>query len=226
MQYEAARVPNPDRIFFDLHGVKLSPELIGRSVEVTDDGYLKRIRAAQFSNDVTRIVLDVSDVSDYSAFLLPNPYRLIIDIHGRKPGSPAPAMNVADADADERLSTAPSVNLPPATTVMKTPAATATFLRAAAKAPSTTANSQRQTSAASMTAMAAAPSLTPAPNVSTQKGSTSLEEVASLSHQKNRVKATTHPTTAPISASVAGTSPAPINAQTQQLQRRLGGQQG
>ena len=84
VQYEAARVPDPDRIFFDLHGTRLSPELIGKSVTVIDDGFLKRIRIAQFSNDVTRVVLDVSDVSDYSAFLLPNPYRLIIDIHGRK----------------------------------------------------------------------------------------------------------------------------------------------
>jgi N-acetylmuramoyl-L-alanine amidase len=34
---------------------------------------------------MARVVLDVDDVSDYSAFLLPNPYRLIIDIHGRNP---------------------------------------------------------------------------------------------------------------------------------------------
>jgi len=51
---------------------------------VTDDGFLKRIRAAQFSDDMTRVVLDVNDVTEYSAFLLPNPYRLIIDIHGGK----------------------------------------------------------------------------------------------------------------------------------------------
>ena len=70
VQYEAARVPDPDRIFFDLHGTRLSPELIGKSVSVIDDGFLKRIRIAQFSNDVTRVVLDVSDVSDYSAFLV------------------------------------------------------------------------------------------------------------------------------------------------------------
>ena len=31
---------------------------------------------------MTRVVLDVNDVTEYSAFLLPNPYRLIIDIHG------------------------------------------------------------------------------------------------------------------------------------------------
>ncbi len=81
--YEAARVPNPDRIYFDLHGTRLAQELVGKSFSVTDDGFLKKIRAAQFSNDMTRVVLDVNDVTEYSAFLLPNPYRLIIDIHGR-----------------------------------------------------------------------------------------------------------------------------------------------
>ncbi len=83
--YEAARVPNPDRIYFDLHGTRLAQELVGKSFAVTDDGFLKKIRAAQFSNDVTRVVLDVNDVTEYSAFLLPNPYRLIIDIHGGTP---------------------------------------------------------------------------------------------------------------------------------------------
>jgi len=48
--YEAARVPGPDRIYFDLHGARLDPALNGKSVEVIDDGFLKRIRAAQFSN--------------------------------------------------------------------------------------------------------------------------------------------------------------------------------
>ena len=84
VEYEAARVPNPDRIFFDLHGARLAPSLNGHSVEVIDDGYLKRIRAAQFHPNVTRVVLDVTDVSQYSAFLLPNPWRLIIDIHSDK----------------------------------------------------------------------------------------------------------------------------------------------
>lgn len=81
--FEAARVPHPDRIIFDLHGTRLVPELVGKSFAVTDDGFLKRIRAAQATGDMTRVVLDVSEVSEYSAFLLPNPYRLIVDIHGR-----------------------------------------------------------------------------------------------------------------------------------------------
>ena len=94
--YQAARVPGPDRIYFDLYGARLDPGLNGKSTEVIDDGFLKRIRAAQFSNNVTRIVLDVSSVSDYSAFLLPNPWRLIIDIHGLKPGT-SQTTNLASA---------------------------------------------------------------------------------------------------------------------------------
>jgi N-acetylmuramoyl-L-alanine amidase len=93
--YEAARVPNPDRIYFDLHGTRLAQELVGKSFSVTDDGFLKKIRAAQFSNDMTRVVLDVNDVTEYSAFLLPNPYRLIIDIHGGNKAEPgAPVVSV------------------------------------------------------------------------------------------------------------------------------------
>ncbi len=97
--YEAARVPNPDRIYFDLHGTRLAQELVGKSFAVTDDGFLKKIRAAQFSDDMTRVVLDVSDVSEYSAFLLPNPYRLIIDIHGGQ-GIGSREQGVAGKDAN------------------------------------------------------------------------------------------------------------------------------
>ncbi|MGA8937754.1 MAG: N-acetylmuramoyl-L-alanine amidase, partial [Acidobacteriaceae bacterium] len=82
VKYEAARVENPDRIFFDVEHARLAPELEGKSFRVTDDGFLERVRAAQFSDQVTRVVLDVHQVAEYSAFLLPNPYRLIIDIHG------------------------------------------------------------------------------------------------------------------------------------------------
>jgi len=104
--YEAARVPNPDRIYFDLHGARLAQELVGKSFTVTDDGFLKKVRAAQYSDDVTRVVLDVNDVTDYSAFLLPDPYRLIIDIHGGK--------GTGDADPGAEDNEAASVSEAPA----------------------------------------------------------------------------------------------------------------
>ena len=99
VEYEAARVPGPDRIYFDLHGARLAQDLVGKSFAVTDDGFLKRIRVAQSGGDLARIVLDVNDVTEYSAFLLPNPYRLIIDIHGRS--KPA-GVQVATMDAPAR----------------------------------------------------------------------------------------------------------------------------
>jgi N-acetylmuramoyl-L-alanine amidase len=107
--YEAARVPNPDRIYFDLHGTRLAQELVGKSFAVTDDGFLKKIRAAQFSNDMTRVVLDVNDVTEYSAFLLPNPYRLIIDIHGGSKAEPgAPVVSVPMQRAAAATPTVPN----------------------------------------------------------------------------------------------------------------------
>jgi N-acetylmuramoyl-L-alanine amidase len=84
VQYQSGRVPRPDRIFFDLYGVKLASDLVGKTFDV-EAGFLHKIRVAQFKSNMARVVLDVDDVAEYSAFLLPNPYRLIIDIHGKMP---------------------------------------------------------------------------------------------------------------------------------------------
>jgi N-acetylmuramoyl-L-alanine amidase len=82
VKFGSQRISNPDRIFFDLRDTKLASTLVGKSFDV-DDGFLKKIRVAQFQPGRTRVVLEVDDLSDYDAFLLPNPYRLIIDIHGK-----------------------------------------------------------------------------------------------------------------------------------------------
>jgi len=119
--YQAARVPGPDRIYFDLYGARLDPGLNGKSTEVIDDGFLKRIRAAQFSNNVTRIVLDVSSVSDYSAFMLPNPWRLIIDIHGLKPGASQTTNLASTPPSTQPPARTPEPYTPPTTPVANSP---------------------------------------------------------------------------------------------------------
>jgi N-acetylmuramoyl-L-alanine amidase len=86
VKYQTGRVPHPDRIFFDIYGVKLASDLVGKSFDV-QAGFLHRIRVSQFKANMARVVLDVDDVAEYSAFLLPNPYRLIIDIHAKLPAS-------------------------------------------------------------------------------------------------------------------------------------------
>ena len=88
IKFGSQRIANPDRIFFDLRDTKLASTLVGKSFDV-DDGFLKKIRVAQFQPGRTRVVLEVADLSDYEAFLLPNPYRLIIDIHGKNNGRSA-----------------------------------------------------------------------------------------------------------------------------------------
>jgi N-acetylmuramoyl-L-alanine amidase len=82
VKFGSSRIANPDRIFFDLRDTKLASTLVGKSFDV-DDGFLKKIRVAQFQPGRTRVVLEVDSLSTYEAFLLPNPYRLIIDIHGK-----------------------------------------------------------------------------------------------------------------------------------------------
>ncbi|MBV8436127.1 MAG: N-acetylmuramoyl-L-alanine amidase, partial [Silvibacterium sp.] len=206
VQYEAVRVPNPDRIFFDLHGTRLSSELIGKSDEVIDDGFLKRVRAAQFSNDVTRIVLDVSDVSEYSAFLLPNPSRLIIDVHGRKSRSGP----VYTAAASPAAAPAPV----PATPSSKTtgPAPTIVVAKTVVSSKPTigigTVTRDVDTLGDPLPSAKKAKISPPPWNVTSTSDASALADVATLSQQPNKVKATKRPTKAPVVQSVAGTTPA------------------
>ncbi|HKW76653.1 MAG TPA: N-acetylmuramoyl-L-alanine amidase [Terriglobales bacterium] len=102
VQYRSGRVPRPDRIFFDLYGVKLASDLVGKSFDV-EAGFLHRIRVSQYKANMARVVLDVDDVAEYSAFLLPNPYRLIIDIHGKTPaGQQSQVANNAGSNQDAK----------------------------------------------------------------------------------------------------------------------------
>ncbi len=111
VKYQSGRVPHPDRIFFDLYGTKLAPELVGKSFEV-DAGFLHKIRVAQYKLGMARVVLDVDDVAEYSAFLLPNPYRLIIDIHGKLPPNKLAKNKEPKNTPQENKPVAPDTNQP------------------------------------------------------------------------------------------------------------------
>jgi N-acetylmuramoyl-L-alanine amidase/putative methionine-R-sulfoxide reductase with GAF domain len=79
VQYEAHRLPDPDRIYFDLHDTQLAPELAGKSIEVGDT-LLNRIRVAQPVSGMTRVVLETRGSSNFSVSLEPNPYRLVVEV--------------------------------------------------------------------------------------------------------------------------------------------------
>jgi N-acetylmuramoyl-L-alanine amidase len=94
IQFNSARITSPERIYFDLYKAELGPRLPRQAVNV-QGGLLTAIRVAQNKPDTVRLVLDVNGAKDYSAFLVANPYRLVIDLRSR----PAAQADVAEAAA-------------------------------------------------------------------------------------------------------------------------------
>src|SRR5437660_9143390 len=80
VHYRSDRVRNPDRIFVDL--VDARPHIKGRRLFSTEvgDKLLKRIRVAETSPGVTRVVLDLESDADFAVSRLHNPGRLIIEL--------------------------------------------------------------------------------------------------------------------------------------------------
>jgi N-acetylmuramoyl-L-alanine amidase len=86
------RIQSPERLWVDLQGTRLHPNLTDRSFPV-GDGLLRQVRIAQNRDDVVRIVLDFKEVRDHSVFYLDNPTRVVIDVRG------APRPQVASGEA-------------------------------------------------------------------------------------------------------------------------------
>ena len=205
--YKAARVEGPDRIFFDLQHARLTPQLEGKSFNVTDDGFLQKIRAAQFSDEVTRVVLDVHQVAEYSAFLLPNPYRLIIDIHGEQevgsrkqevanagggqPGTGAEAVAPPVSRGTTEVSSLPPMPVTDGSASFGLPARGSDRVRAdAGVAPQRVVISSKPTAAR------------PVPNTVVKSAADTGTEVAAVSEQPGVVEATRKPTSKPISSGI------------------------
>jgi N-acetylmuramoyl-L-alanine amidase len=107
VQYSSARIRNPDRIFFDIHAARLTPEVGKANVRVEGE-LLTAVRAAQNHAGIVRVVLDVDGVKDYTATLQDNPPELIIDLYpntgttrtagGKRPAEPQPAARQKSAE--------------------------------------------------------------------------------------------------------------------------------
>src|SRR5208337_2257818 len=70
VKFETSRLANPDRIVLDIQDAHLSPALVGKTFPV-EDGFLRQIRVGQFTPSVTRVVLDVEKIEEYSILPLP-----------------------------------------------------------------------------------------------------------------------------------------------------------
>ena len=77
--YTKGRLSNPDRIYFDISGAKLSRDLGSHTLAVEDD-FLKQVRISQNSQNAVRVVLDLLKKGDAVVSELHDPFRIVIDL--------------------------------------------------------------------------------------------------------------------------------------------------
>lgn len=93
VQYEAHRLANPERIYFDLFDTRLADDLSNKKIDV-GDSLLQRVRVAQPVHGVTRVVLETKGNTNFSVSMEVNPYRLVVEV--RKIGAPPPQRTKID----------------------------------------------------------------------------------------------------------------------------------
>jgi N-acetylmuramoyl-L-alanine amidase len=144
------RVQSPDRLFVDLEGARLHPNLKQRVFPV-GDGLLEAIRISPNRPRVVRVVLDFKNVKDQTIFYLQDPPRLVIDVRGEKTGGRETGPQVAAA------SPVPSATAPEATSAPSTPMARATVAETPARiTPSPSARPRESATGRAVSAVAVA----------------------------------------------------------------------
>jgi len=96
VKFDSAHIASPDRIYFDLHKANLTPGQAKKTIDVKN-GLLKSVRLGQNRDGVVRVVLDVDGARDYKAYLVSNPYRLVIEV--RNSANVTTAKNTGSAPA-------------------------------------------------------------------------------------------------------------------------------
>jgi hypothetical protein len=112
VEYSAAQISDPDRIYVDVQNAKISSQLAGKILDV-NDGIVRKVRAAQNQMDVVRVVLDADKAGGYSVALMPDPYRLVVDVFGPQPAPAATAVN--SSSTNQQNAAAAGIPVPLAT---------------------------------------------------------------------------------------------------------------
>jgi len=88
--YDAHRLDHPDRVYLDLHGARLAPELSGKTIFLNKGG-VSDIRLAQSQPDTVRVVLDLEKRFDYSVAQQTQPATLVVKLAPRAARRKRPA---------------------------------------------------------------------------------------------------------------------------------------
>ncbi len=74
-------ISKPQRLYVDLSQSKLG-KTFKKSKQINDN-LLKEARAAQYTADTVRVVIDIKSFKNYKVFSLKNPFRIVIDVWGK-----------------------------------------------------------------------------------------------------------------------------------------------
>jgi N-acetylmuramoyl-L-alanine amidase len=77
------------KLYIDLKNSYIPPDQRRRIA--VQQGFLKQMRVDQIRADTVRVFLDVDEIDSYKIFSLPNPFRIIIDVHGTRQSAVADA---------------------------------------------------------------------------------------------------------------------------------------
>lgn len=81
--FKRNRLSGPDRLYFDFDNTTASRELLKTNFPV-DDGLIQQIRVGQNEERKARVVVDLKSIEKYETFALYHPFRLVIDVQGKK----------------------------------------------------------------------------------------------------------------------------------------------
>ena len=83
VSFKRNRLMDPDRLYLDFDNTVAYKDLVDQELSV-DDGFLKRVRVGQNTYRKARVVLDLKSIENFEIFSLYHPYRVVIDIQGKK----------------------------------------------------------------------------------------------------------------------------------------------
>ena len=113
----------PRRLYIDFQQSYIEPKY--RAPVPIEDGLLKQIRTGQFTPETVRVVLDIQSISNYKIFSLPDPFRVVIDVHGESlakkefaKGRPQPPATVPSESRPLETTVTTTASEPPPTPVI------------------------------------------------------------------------------------------------------------
>ena len=115
-KFEWHRISDPDRLYFDIPGSRLTSAKRAEIIPV-GDGRLRQVRVAETTPGITRIVLDLEPQTpalDYTTSQLTDPHRLIIEVRSR---SKAPSRVTPPVEARKEPAILARVAVPERTSI-------------------------------------------------------------------------------------------------------------